>query len=386
MINKRLIEKDKYLISWLGKYFVVNEFTLKLIELFDNNDSISNIAKELKLSRHKIKSLYKIIENGIKARDFYPDNINLQTPIKLQWKLTKKCNLKCQHCYLGDLNNYEPSKELVDKILFEILKSNIMEVTLSGGECLTSKYVDYISNTLLDNNIKLTIFTNGILLDKFIDKIDAKYKDRIVINVSVDGLKHSHDVIRGDGTYNITMKNIQYATSKGFNITSATVVNSINYADIIDMIEALKKIGVKHIQLSNLILKGRANKDLLISLDKQKAMRQRLMELYLKHPEYGHIYYSEVPDEDGKRKVFKIENGYGEFIGNDNWKCTAGLARVTINEDGKVYCCPFLETSYLGDINKNSLKEIWDNKKRFEFLNMLIKKNVDRVCIAIKQN
>lgn len=386
MINKRRLEEDKNLIMWLNKYFVVNDFTLKLIELFDENKTKKEISLLLNISRFKIGRYYKKIENEIIKRDFYKDNINLKAPIKVQWKVTKKCNLKCRHCYLGELNNFEPSKELVDKILSEILNSNVMEVTLSGGECLTCKYIDYIANTLLSHDIKITIFTNGLLLNRFIEKIDTKYKDRVVINVSVDGLKNTHEQIRGENTFDKTISNIEFAASKGFSITSATVVNSINYDDIIDMIVLLKTKGVKHIQLSNIIIKGRAEKKLELSIEKQMAMKQRLLDLYKEHPEYEHIFYSEVPDEDGKRKVFKIEYGNSEFVGNDNWTCTAGLARLTINEDGRVYCCPFLEKSYLGDLNSNTLEEIWNTKERYEFLDFIIKSNTDRVCVAIKQN
>lgn len=386
MINSRKINDDEYLISWLNKYYVVNSFTLKLIDLFDKKVDVKSIASTLNLSCFKVRKLYKEIENQIKARLFYDNNVNLETPIKLQWKLTKKCNLKCKHCYLGELNNFEPSKRLIDRILEQILSSNIMEVTLSGGECLTCKYIDYIVNTLLKNNIKITIFTNGILLDKFINKINIENKNMLLFNVSIDGEKESHEKIRGKGTYNITINNIKYACGKGFHVTTATVINSINYEDIDKMIVRLKGIGVEHIQLSNIIIKGRAEKSLLISTENQKAIKEKLLNIYKEHPEYGYIYYSEIPDEDGKRKVYKIENGTDSFIGNDNWKCTAGLARVTINENGKVYCCPFLDNSYLGDINAKTLKQIWDNKKRFQFLDKLIKSNVDRVCIAIKQN
>lgn len=65
--------------------------------------------------------------------------------------------------------------------------------------------------------------------------------------------------------------------------------------------------------------------------------------MYKKHPEFGYIYYSEVPDSDGTRKVYTFSKGKKNYIGNDNWKCTAGVARVTIDPNGKVYCCPFIK-------------------------------------------
>lgn len=57
-------------------------------------------------------------------------------------------------------------------------------------------------------------------------------------------------------------------------------------------------------------------------------------------------------------KVYSLSNGKKDFIGNDNWKCTAGVARITIDLNGKVYWCPFIKDSYLGNLNKENLSEV----------------------------
>lgn len=384
---KRNLSKDRNLILWNSKYYVVNDLTYDLLEAFDSKVDIDDISKKLGYKKSEIQLMYKEIESKLLSKDYYEDNLKLTTPIKIQWKITNKCNLRCKHCYLGKLNGFELDFEKVMEITNTIIDSNVMEVTLSGGECLTYKGIEKVIEKLLINDIKVDIFTNALLLKNVLNKIDKKIKDKskLLFYVSVDGLKENHEKIRGKNTFDKTIENIKYAIEKGYPVVTNTVINKINYNDIIDMVVLLKTLGVKDVQLSNLIVQGNATNDLKVDLKLQMELKDKLSALYKEHPEFGYIYYSEVPDEDGLRKVYSLNSKKDEYIGNDNWKCTAGVARVTIDPNGKVYCCPFIKDSYLGDLNNEKLTEIWDNVNRYKFLKRLAEKNTDRVCLAIKE-
>lgn len=384
---KRKLKDQRNLILWNEKYYVVNDLTFELLDMFDKNIKLKDIAKRTGYKQKELKILYSEIEQKLLSKDYYEDNLKLDTPIKIQWKITNKCNLKCKHCYLGKLDGFELPFEKADEIADTIINSNVMEVTISGGECLTYKGIEKIIKKFLINGIKVDVFTNALLLKNVLDKIDSDILNKSVLlfYVSVDGLKSSHEQIRGKNTFDKTIENIKYAIEKGYPVVTNTVINKINYCDIMDMIVLLKQMGVKDVQLSNLIVQGSADNSMKISLSEQMALKEKINDLYKEHPEFGYIYYSEVPDSDGVRKVYSLSNGKKDFIGNDNWKCTAGVARVTIDSNGKVYCCPFIKDSYLGDLNKENLSEVWDNVNRFKFLKRLSEENTDRVCLAIKQ-
>ena len=384
---KRKLKDQRNLILWNGKYYVVNDLTFELLDMFDKNIKLKDSAKRTGYNQKELKILYSEIEKKLLSKDYYEDNLKLDTPIKIQWKITNKCNLKCKHCYLGKLDGFELPFEKADEIADTIINSNVMEVTISGGECLTYKGIEKIIKKFLINGIKVDVFTNALLLKNVLDKIDSDIlnKSALLFYVSVDGLKSSHEQIRGKNTFDKTIENIKYAIEKGYPVVTNTVINKINYCDIMDMIVLLKQMGVKDVQLSNLIVQGSADNSMKISLSEQMALKEKINDLYKEHPEFGYIYYSEVPDSDGVRKVYSLSNGKKDFIGNDNWKCTAGVARVTIDSNGKVYCCPFIKDSYLGDLNKENLSEVWDNVNRFKFLKRLSEENTDRVCLAIKQ-
>lgn len=384
---KRKLKEQRNLILWNGKYYVVNDLTFELLDMFDKNIKLKDIAKRTGYNQKELKILYSEIEQKLLSKDYYEDNLKLDTPIKIQWKITNKCNLKCKHCYLGKLDGFELPFEKADEIADTIINSNVMEVTISGGECLTYKGIEKIIKKFLINGIKVDVFTNALLLKNVLDKIDSDIlnKSALLFYVSVDGLKSSHEQIRGKNTFDKTIENIKYAIEKGYPVVTNTVINKINYCDIMDMIVLLKQMGVKDVQLSNLIVQGSADNSMKISLSEQMTLKEKINDLYKEHPEFGYIYYSEVPDSDGVRKVYSLSNGKKDFIGNDNWKCTAGVARVTIDSNGKVYCCPFIKDSYLGNLNKENLSEVWNNVNRFKFLKRLSEENTDRVCLAIKQ-
>ena len=384
---KRKLKDQRNLILWNEKYYVVNDLTFELLDMFDKNIKLKDIEKRTGYNQKELKILYSEIEQKLLSKYYYEDNLKLDTPIKIQWKITNKCNLKCKHCYLGKLDGFELPLEKANEIADTIINSNVMEVTISGGECLTYKGIEKIIKKFLINGIKVDVFTNALLLKNVLDKIDSDIlnKSALLFYVSVDGLKSSHEQIRGKNTFDKTIENIKYAIEKGYPVVTNTVINKINYCDIMDMIVLLKQMGVKDVQLSNLIVQGSADNSMKISLSEQMALKEKINDLYKEHPEFGYIYYSEVPDGDGVRKVYSLSNGKKDFIGNDNWKCTAGVARVTIDSNGKVYCCPFIKDSYLGDLNKESLSEVWNNINRFKFLKRLSEENTDRVCLAIKQ-
>lgn len=384
---KRKLKNQRNLILWNGKYYVVNDLTFELLDMFDKNIKLKDIEKRTGYNQKELKILYSEIEQKLLSNDYYEDNLKLDTPIKIQWKITNKCNLKCKHCYLGKLDGFELPFEKANEIADTIINSNVMEVTISGGECLTYKGIEEIIKKFLINGIKVNVFTNAVLLKSVLDRIDSGIlnTNSLLFYVSVDGLKSSHEQIRGKNTFDKTIENIKYAIEKGYPVVTNTVINKTNYCDIMDMIVLLKQMGVKDVQLSNLIVQGSADNSMKISLSEQMALKEKINDLYKEHPEFGYIYYSEVPDSDGVRKVYSLSNGKKNFIGNDNWKCTAGVARVTIDSNGKVYCCPFIKDSYLGNLNKESLSEVWDNVNRFKFLKRLSEENTDRVCLAIKQ-
>lgn len=99
------------------------------------------------------------------------------------------------------------------------------------------------------------------------------------------------------------------------------------------------------------------------------------------------LLYASMPDEqDSQSDIYLIKKDNIDYMYHEKWKCSAGIGKATIDFSGKVYCCPFLENSYLGNIKEKDIKDIWDSQKRYEFLKFIsINNNNSRVCIVAKK-
>ena len=82
--------------------------------------------------------------------------------------ITNKCNLDCKHCCRGCKNNKDMSKEVIDRVLSQVVGAS--NLALCGGEAtLALSTLEYIINYVVDNHIyidELTFVINGTIYSK----------------------------------------------------------------------------------------------------------------------------------------------------------------------------------------------------------------------------
>ena len=204
--------------------------------------------------------------------------------------------------------------------------------------------------------------------------------------ISVDGLEKSHDEIRGKGNFNKTIKAIKAMVSKGYRITTNAVLSTMNYKEVPELYAMLWKIGVHKIQISNLIDSGNATTSMKLSAEQHEEFITELKEVLKGLDKGSKLLYADMPDDDCSSEVYLLDQDKKEYLQKEQWKCSAGIGKCTIDYNGDVYCCPFIRNYCLGNLVNESMDEVWSNKKRFEFLKLIAKENNNsRVCIAAKQ-
>lgn len=86
--------------------------------------------------------------------------------ISLILEITRKCNLKCKHCFRGNSEKVYMDLDLIDIIFNEVCRIN--EFLLTGGEpFLAKKQLERITNNIMKDrtNIgKMIIVTNGTVM------------------------------------------------------------------------------------------------------------------------------------------------------------------------------------------------------------------------------
>lgn len=144
------------------------------------------------------------------------------------------CNIECANCYIKSSPTADHfiylTPEDVAPYLDEIdaLGDGPVEIGVTGGEPFLNPHMIKISEMVLERGHSLLILTNAMkpmmrprvqvgLLD-----INARYPDKLTLRVSLDHFSPSeHDRERGDGSFDIGVKGLDWLQENGFTLNIA---------------------------------------------------------------------------------------------------------------------------------------------------------------------
>ncbi|MDD3065384.1 MAG: radical SAM protein [Endomicrobiaceae bacterium] len=173
-------------------------------------------------------------------------------PRHIQLVMTLQCNLNCIMCNDKHENIFISDKELDD--LIEIMPY-LQFLTLRGGEVFYDKRTGRILDEAYKNDVKLTVITNGLLLDDLI--IDKLLRVAGGIVFSIDSpFKETYEAIRIGGKFEKLKENLkkiyQARKIKKYNLylTLNMVIMRKNYNEIEDMLYFAKEYGFDAVVLA----------------------------------------------------------------------------------------------------------------------------------------
>ena len=147
--------------------------------------------------------------------------------------ITSACNANCTHCFRRNEKNtstisFDKIKEIVD---FGI-GNGCSLFSFSGGEFFTHPDAYNIIDCCINKDVHISILTNGLDINVgYFAQITNR--SQIDFQVSVDGLKETHDLRRGKGAFDRTTANVAQLFDLGYKIAAKTVIDENNYKDII---------------------------------------------------------------------------------------------------------------------------------------------------------
>lgn len=240
--------------------------------------------------------------------------------------LTERCNLKCRHCYLKDLENQDLTAKTLLKVFDEFDEMGGLRLIVSGGEPLLHPNFELLNQALKNRTFRTILNTNATLLNA--EKVSSLFFDEI--QISLDGLKEGHESLRGKGTFEKAISGIELAKQAGKDVSVATMVHSQNLDEFDELEEILKKLGVSSWLIDVPVAEGRLaeNRDLMPLLD------QRL------------------------KKIFKKQFGAEVHQSSSDYVCGAHLA--AIQSKGKLTKCGFYK-NWTGGSVLEGLQKAWKN-------------------------
>ena len=366
--------------------------------------------KDFEIIKETAKGISKVKHGKACERGFH-----LEMPSLVGLKLTDMCNLRCKHCYEWSEHGYytqrgtwrhctEISLDVLKKIVSETEK-NRAGLYLWGGEPLCYTHFDTLCNMLEGQNRQCAICTNSILIP---DKLNSLFKigKKLEIVIAMEGFQEDNDFIRGKGVFEKIIKSINILLNerkKGNfqgKITIHTVINQNNYSKLFEYVKFVENLGVDSLILcfpwyisdeSEILMERCIQENFSWLIENSDTRSWKAFKYGLSNDIVDKLYeqLNLISNQEWKFNVRcfpKLEKQeLKDFIEGkviqkaDIKKCNSISMRMDVMEDGTVSACKHFKEFVVGDLNKESIYEVW-NSCTFNRIRKIMDKNLMPVC------
>jgi radical SAM protein with 4Fe4S-binding SPASM domain len=170
--------------------------------------------------------------------------------------ITTRCNLKCSHCFLGETEPRDMPLEHILRVMDEFDSMQGLRLLISGGEPLLHPQFWELNSKLDRFSFRSVILSNGTTLTdpRTIEKLKAHE-----VQISLDGIGYSHDVLRGHGSFRQSLKALHNLSESDIDISIATMVHAKNTRDFDKLEEIVKTVGAREWNIDVPAYAGRWN-------------------------------------------------------------------------------------------------------------------------------
>lgn len=163
-----------------------------------------------------------------------------------QWHITDQCDQRCRHCYIfADRNHkicetkWQNLTQTLDNIVDMSHRMNRLPyLYITGGDPILHPRFWDLLQLIHSKNIPFTLMGNPFHLD--LDVCEKMYSLGCQkYQLSLDGLRHTHDHFRKSGSFDLTLQKIPIIKASGIRCSIMTTVSEDNIAEIPDLIDVI---------------------------------------------------------------------------------------------------------------------------------------------------
>jgi len=288
------------------------------------------------------------------------------------WNMTRRCNLKCAHCYSASSNvaytdemSTEEGKALID----DLVRLGSPVILFSGGEPLLRSDLLELAHYAVSNNIRAVISTNGTLISR---ELALRLRDvgLSYVGVSLDGMRGTNDRFRGvQGAFDAAMKGIRHCREAGIKVGLRFTINRRNAADIPAIFDVLEEEDIPRVCFYHLVYAGRGSALMKEDLSHQET--RRVVDLIMDRT--ADLFARGKPKE-----VLTVDNHadgpyvYMRLVKEGSSRASAVLELLEMNEgnssgygigcvswNGDVHADQFWRHHRFGNVRERPFSRIW---------------------------
>ncbi len=288
------------------------------------------------------------------------------------WNVTKRCNLRCVHCYASADPSPHPDELTTEEglaLLEDLAQFGCPVVLFSGGEPLMRPDILDLIQRAVKLGMRAVLSTNGVLIDRALAR-ELKKLGLSYVGISMDGLREVHDRFRGvKGAFEKAMEAVENCKAEGIKVGLRFTINKLNASEIPGIFDLVEEYEIPRICFYHLVYAGRGS---------------RLMEQDLSHEEtrrwvdYIIDRTKELHDKGLKVEVLTVDNhADGPYLylrmkreGNPraeevyellkmNGGNNSGVGIGCVSWDGSVHADQFWRHYSFGNVRERPFSEIW---------------------------
>lgn len=288
------------------------------------------------------------------------------------WNCTRKCNLKCIHCYSeSSSKNYEGelTTDEAREMIRDLASFGVPVLLFSGGEPLLRDDIFDLGAYARELGIRPVISTNGTMINKAVaEKIKAA--GFAYVGISLDGINETNDKFRGvKGAFDAAVRAFENCLSISQKVGLRLTMTRSNVGDLPEIFNFIDNIGIPRACFYHLVYSGRGNniQDNDLTHDQTREAMELIMRRTLDFHHRGlnkdiltvdnhcdglYIYMNLLKEDPEQAKdvlsLLRINGGN-----------LTGIGIGCIDNVGEVHPDQFWRSHSFGNIRKRPFSEIW---------------------------
>ena len=271
-----------------------------------------------------------------------------------QWHITEACDQRCRHCYIYALGSHAKFKEMPLEDMVTVIENckhfcekagRIPYLYITGGDPILHPQFWSLLKILKISKIPFCLMGNPFhLTPEICDKL-KEYGCR-KYQLSLDGLRETHDRIRRPGSFDETLAVIPYLRDAGIDVAVMATVSKWNVGEIPALVDVVVENKVDIFAFAR-YCPSKEERDTCCSPEEYHEMMGECWKKFERYKAQGCDTIFNLKDH--LWTLFQYENGTfdpktypeDEYVYDG---CNCGNCHLTILSDGAVYACRRMES------------------------------------------
>lgn len=283
-----------------------------------------------------------------------------------QFHITDECDQRCEHCYIFSEDNnkclVEMKLEDVERVIENCVSmcetmNRLPYFYITGGDPILHKNFWDIARVLKNKQIPFGILGNPFHLNDEVCKTLKECGCR-KYQLSIDGMRQTHDAIRKPGSFDTTIEKIPVLRNAGIDVAIMTTVSGTNKNEIEDIVDLVVENKVDIFAFARYCPTS-FEKETHLEPMEYRDLLERLWKKFETYIDRGttfnlkdHLWNLYLYEKG----LFKIPEGLDNHVMYDG--CNCANCHMTILPTGEVFACRRMESS-IGNALKDSMYDLF---------------------------